>query len=101
MPEFIKVAKKKDIAPGTSKAVVVGGQDVAVFNVSGKFYALRDFCPHRGGPLSEGPIKGSVVTCGWHGWDFNIKDGSSVTMSGAKVACYEVQVEGDDILVST
>ena len=54
MGELVKVVEKKDIAPGSSTAVEVRGQKVAVFDVDGTFYAIGDTCTHRGGPLSEG-----------------------------------------------
>jgi len=67
-----------DIAPGTCKAFFVGRYDVAVFNVGGKLFALENSCPHQGGPLSDGWLEESVVTCPWHGSTFCVRDGSIV-----------------------
>ena len=71
MPEFIKVAEKSELEPGTAKKVEVGGQDVALFNIDGTFYALNDMCPHRGQPgvqsrLFSGHQKNHVSGTGAH-----------------------------------
>jgi len=67
MGELLKVLEKKDVSPGSSTAVELRGQKVAVFNVDGTFYAIGDTCTHRGRPLSEGEVSGTTVTCPWHG----------------------------------
>ena len=67
MPEFVKVAKTGDIAPGEAKAVDIGAKRIAIFNIEGTYHAIDDKCTHRGGPLSEGMVVGNEVTCPWHG----------------------------------
>jgi len=52
--------------------VEVGGQRIAIFNVGGKYWAIEDTCPHRGGPLSEGMLAENEVICPWHGSRFNL-----------------------------
>ena len=61
-----------DVLPGS--ALPVG--DAAVFNVAGAFCATQAKCTHRGGPLSEGEIDESTVTCPWHGAKFNVCTGA-------------------------
>ena len=61
-----------EVASGSS--VLVG--DVAVFNVAGSFCATEAKCTHRGGPLNEGKLEGSTVTCPWHGTQFNVCTGA-------------------------
>ena len=72
MPEFVKVAKTSDLAPGEAMAVDVGARRIALFNIEGTYLAVDDTCTHRGGPLSEGMVVGNEVTCPWHaageGW---------------------------------
>ncbi len=63
MGEFVKAAKKEDIPVGRGKTVFVGGKQVAVFNVDGAYYAIRDSCTHQGAPLSGGHVAGKTVTC--------------------------------------
>lgn len=100
MPNFVKVAGTGDLKPGENKAVNVNGTEVALFNVDGEFFAISNTCLHRGGPLGEGFLEGDTVTCPWHGWRFNVKTGVSPVMPTAKVAPYQVKVEGNDVLVA-
>lgn len=102
MGQLIKVAETKDVPPGTAKAVDVEGRAVALFNVDGTYYAIADTCTHRGGPLSEGGVEGTVVTCPWHGATFDVTTGNVLGPPAAEgVAHYNVQVEGSDIKVET
>ena len=100
MPEFVKVAILSELAPGTCKPVEAGGKVVALFNVDGNIYALDNTCLHRGGPLGEGSLNGDVVTCPWHGWEYNVRTGEKLNVPAVKVATYPVQVEGNDIKVA-
>ncbi len=100
MAEFLKVATLSELAPGTCKPVEAGGKVVALFNVDGNIYALDNTCLHRGGPLGEGTLNGDVVTCPWHGWEYNVRTGEKVNVPAVKVATYPVQVEGNDIKVA-
>ena len=100
MPNFIKVGNTSDLKPGENKVVNVNGTEVALFNVDGGFFAVTNTCPHRGGPLGEGFLEADVVTCPWHGWKFNVKTGVSPVVPTAKVASYQVKVEGSDVLVA-
>jgi nitrite reductase/ring-hydroxylating ferredoxin subunit len=78
----------------SGSALLVG--NVAVFNVSGKFCAIQATCTHREGPLNEGKLDGSTVTCPWHGSQFNVCTGA-VLRGPAKDALktYRVIVEGE------
>ena len=80
-----------EVPPGS--ATLVG--EVAVFNVGGSFCATQDKCTHRGGPLSEGTLEGSTLTCPWHGAQFNVCTGA-VLRGPAKdpVKTFAVTVEG-------
>src|SRR5690348_14357617 len=77
MPRLIRVAAVSDVPPGTAREVMAGDQVVALFNVDGRFYALDGVCPHAGGPLGEGALRGTVVTCPWHGWQFDVVSGEN------------------------
>ena len=100
MGQFVKVAKIGDIAPGEGKAVEAGGKTIALFNLAGTFYAIDDTCTHRGGPLSEGIVEGTEVTCPWHRAVFDVTTGAVVAMPAQQdVARYAVRVIGDDIEV--
>jgi nitrite reductase/ring-hydroxylating ferredoxin subunit len=86
---FIPVAKIEEIPPGTAKCIETSVAEIALFRLGDEFYAISNICPHQGGPLSEGKVDGDCVTCPWHSWRFNIKDGT-----------YPVRCEGDQVLVS-
>jgi nitrite reductase/ring-hydroxylating ferredoxin subunit len=66
------------IAPGAAKRVVVGTQAVAVFNVGGRFHVTDDTCTHGFSSLSEGDLDGCIVTCAWHGGQFDVTSGAPV-----------------------
>ena len=100
MATVTKVATKADIPPGTGKAVEVNGKMIAIFNCDGTFYAIDNTCKHQGGPLGEGDLSGTTVTCPWHGWEYDVSSGACTMDGSITVAKYELTVQGDDILVS-
>ena len=100
MPAHTLVAKMADIPKGTGKAFEIGGKTIAVFNCDGKFYAMDNACQHHGGPLAEGMIAGTCVTCPWHGWEYDIPSGQCATDPSVKNQKFEIKVEGDDILIA-
>ena len=65
---FARAARKQDVPPGKIYEFQVAGQAVAIANVGGKFYAINSVCAHEGGPLGEGELDGTTVTCPWHLW---------------------------------
>lgn len=100
MGQLIKVAETKEVPPGTAKAVEAGGRKIALFNSGGAYYAIDDTCTHRGGPLSEGEVEGTVVTCPWHGATYDITTGNVLGPPASEgVAHYNVQIDGNDIKV--
>ena len=100
-----------DFPPGTHRVVRVGRAEVGVFNVGGRFYALPNVCPHQFGPLCAGTVagmtacsaatgwrfawvrEGEVVTCPWHGLEFEIAPGRCLSSPRLRVRTYEVRVE--------
>jgi nitrite reductase/ring-hydroxylating ferredoxin subunit len=100
MANFVKVAAVGDVQPGTGKCVEVNGRQIALFNVDGTFHAIDNTCLHRGGPLAEGELEGTVVTCPWHGWQYDIVTGCNTMDETERVDRFEVKVEGADVLVA-
>src|SRR5918995_4632036 len=103
------VARVSELPPGARKIVEVEGRSIGVFNVGGEFYALRNTCPHQGGPLCLGSIQGTalesapgeyiwgrdgeILRCPWHGWEFDIMTGHSVfNPHKTRVRSYEMTV---------
>jgi NAD(P)H-dependent nitrite reductase small subunit len=99
MATMTKVAKASEIPPGTGKVVETGGKTIAVFNCEGTFYATDNTCRHRGGPLGEGSLSGTTVTCPWHGWEYDVTSGACQMDPSIKVATYDVKIEGEDVLL--
>lgn len=82
-----------DVQPGSCTTIELpDGDQLAVFNVGGEFYAIEDFCPHKGAPLSEGTLCGHVVECGWHGWEFDVRTGQCLTVVD-KIKTYPLKIE--------
>ena len=100
MGEFFKVAKTSEIPQGEKKLVEVDFVPVAIFNVSGEYYAIEDVCTHDGGPLAEGKLEGEEIMCTRHGARFNVKTGQALCMPAFEsVECYEVKIENDELCV--
>jgi len=98
---FERAAKVLEIPAGTIKEVQVAGLAIAVANVSGSFYAINNTCLHRGGPLGQGQLNGKVVTCPWHGWEYDVTTGKTVQNANAGVGCFAVEIRGDEIYIET
>ncbi|WP_462136951.1 non-heme iron oxygenase ferredoxin subunit [Candidatus Mycalebacterium sp.] len=95
-----KVAKTSEIAPGEIKSFTVGFDTVAICNVDGTFYAFRDKCSHQELPLSDGELNGEVVTCAYHGAEFNVKTGKALCMPASEpIEIFPIKMEGDEIFV--
>jgi len=100
MSERIKVAATSQLTPGQGILIKIKGHQLALFNVEGDFYAIANRCTHSGGPLAEGRLHQTTVTCPWHGAQFNVSTGEicggpAVT----EVATYPVHIEDQSIYV--
>jgi nitrite reductase/ring-hydroxylating ferredoxin subunit len=101
MATFVKVARTDELSSGQGKLVEVDQKRIALFNVGGRYYAIDDRCPHRGGPLSEGELEGEAVVCPWHGAIFDVATGEVKRFPAAVgVATYEVRVEGGEVAIA-
>jgi nitrite reductase/ring-hydroxylating ferredoxin subunit len=89
--------------------VTLRGRSIGVFNVAGEFFALRNACPHQGGPLCLGVLsglalpgppgeyryvrRGEILRCPWHGWEFDVRTGQSyVDPATTRVRAYPVEL---------
>ena len=101
MAGFRTVAKVSDIGAGELRRVELdNGAQVCLANVDGTMYAIAGECPHQGGPLAEGALDGTTVTCPWHGAMFDITSGEVQGPPADDPApTYEVRVEGDEVQV--
>lgn len=107
------VCSVKELPPGGRRIVDAGGRSIGVFNVHGRYYALRNTCPHQSAPLCIGPVTGTnvplgpyelsyerdgeIVRCPWHGWEFDILTGRSIfNPHKVRVRSYEVTTGAAD-----
>lgn len=99
MPQRIRVASIADVPPGTGRELTAGGRIVALYNVDGAFYALDGLCPHAGGPLGKGRLTGPVVTCPWHGWQFDVTTGQHCLNANLTHTSFPVTVQDGEVYV--
>jgi ferredoxin-thioredoxin reductase catalytic chain len=97
-PLEVPVARVDDMRDGEARRVLVGKRDLAVFRVDGAFHALSNVCRHAFAPLSEGWVDGHVVMCPWHGWRYDVRDGTT-DHPDADVRTYPVVVRDGEVLV--
>ncbi|MDD2701333.1 MAG: non-heme iron oxygenase ferredoxin subunit [Sideroxydans sp.] len=76
MSPWLDVARVEEIAPGTCRVIDVDGTAVAVFNLGGEFFAIKDACPHDGGELAQGQLEGDEIICPRHGARFSVRTGA-------------------------
>ena len=72
---------------------------IALFNVDGQFHALDGVCPHQGGPLGQGELCGTIVTCPWHGWQFDVSNGLNQITPTICQPQFALKVEAGRVLV--
>ena len=100
MSRFVKMATLQELPPGGAKEVEFEGRVYAIFNVDGEISAIDGICPHQGGPLADGALEGTTVTCPWHGWQFDVRSGKTPLGPKIKQAVYEVKIEEQDVMVA-
>ena len=111
-----RVCARDELSPGECRIVEVGGRSIGVYNVKGEYHALLNRCPHGGAPLcrgivsglstSEGPgrpvdwtMDGEIVRCPWHGWEYEIATGETVTEPVIRVKTFPVVIDDGDLMV--
>ena len=99
MSNWIEVATVADTPPGSSSELVAGDRIIALFNVDGEYYALDGVCPHQGGPLGKGLLNGEIVTCPWHGWQFNVCTGQHQTTQSLCHESFPVKIDAGSVFV--
>jgi nitrite reductase/ring-hydroxylating ferredoxin subunit len=106
----VVVARLADFPAGERRILDVGNRSIGVFRVGDAFYAVRNRCPHQGGPLCQGRLFRRVVSddpgvvrhadeppliaCPWHGWEYDLATGQSfIGPTEPHVRAYDVSVE--------
>jgi len=99
MPDWIPIAEASECPLGTSIERVADGRMVAIANVGGTLHAIDGLCPHQGGPLGTGELCGAVLTCPWHGWQFDVTTGRHRVSATVRQTVHEVRVRDGRIEV--
>lgn len=109
------VADVAEIPPGGRKIVKIQGREIGIFNLAGRYYALKNVCRHQGARVCLGKVtgttlpsavyeytygrEGQILRCPWHGWEYDITTGESLFDPSVKVVSYEVSVDDGRILI--
>jgi nitrite reductase (NADH) small subunit len=100
MSDFIDIAALDDIPRQGARVVKTQAGCIAIFRTADdQVFALEDRCPHKGGPLSEGIVHGTSVTCPLHAAVFDLNSGQAVGADGWQVRTYAVRAEGGRVLL--
>jgi nitrite reductase (NADH) small subunit len=110
------VCAATELPRGERRIVEIAGRTIGVFNVNGRFYALGNACPHKGGALCAGRItgtalptsersfvygrEGEIIRCARHGWEFEIATGRALADPRVRARTYPVRVEAGEIVVT-
>lgn len=113
--ERVLVCAAVELPPGTRTLLQHGRRQIAVFNIDGRLRALGNRCPHHGGPLCHGRIGGTrlpttalryewgmdgrVLTCPWHGWQYDLDNGQALFDPAVQVPMYRAAIEDEQIVV--
>jgi nitrite reductase (NADH) small subunit len=87
--QWVRVAARDNIPEREGRAVLVGGRELALFNMGDHFLATNNRCPHNAGPLCDGIVSGGSVVCPLHAWKVNLESGSVERPTGARDHCVE------------
>lgn len=99
MADWVRVASFAEIPLNTGLEVVAGPHVIALFRIGDEVHAMDGICPHAGGPLAKGVLEGCIVTCPWHGWQFNVTSGQHCLTAALKHKTFLVENRGGEIWV--
>jgi len=101
MNDWIEVGSISEIPKLGARVVTSSSGNIAIFRTADdKIFALRDECPHKKGPLSQGIVHGNRVACPLHDWKIQLDTGSAVAPDEGCAATYPIKLEGDKIMLS-
>lgn len=99
--EDVVIGKVSDVPEGERKIVCIGNVlSVGVFHHNGNWVALKNSCLHRGGPVATGSLQGDVITCPWHGLQYNVTNGRMLDDGSATLEMYPVSIRDGEIHLS-
>lgn len=99
--EWIEVGHINDIPRQGARVVERKEGNIAIFRtIDDEIFALRDKCPHKGGPLSQGIVHGKKVACPLHDWKIHLDSGDAVAPDEGCAASYPVRIEDGRVMLS-
>jgi len=97
---FIDTALKLENVPlGESRCVQVGDAQIGVFHARNGLFAIDNYCPHRGAPLSDGVVVDGIVSCPWHQWQFRLTDGVCLNIPKVRASAFPLEVRDGAIWI--
>ena len=96
---LVTVARVEDVPPGSVVKVRAGEEELALAHVDGEFYATQGACIHLQGPLGEGKVEDHVLTCPWHGWQYDVRTGENEFDRAIRLRTYPVRVSDGEVQV--
>lgn len=99
MGDWVEVASIEECPPGTCIERMAGEKILVVANVDGEIFALDGICAHQGGPLGTGVLNGCVLTCPWHGWQYDVRTGQQLVSQSISQTVYRARESGGTIQV--
>jgi nitrite reductase/ring-hydroxylating ferredoxin subunit len=97
--EYVAVARVDDVPRGTVVPVRAGDEEIALAHCEGGFHAVQGECIHLQGPLGHGELDGCVLTCPWHGWQYDVRTGRNEFDLAIQLRTYEVEVADGEVRV--
>jgi len=98
-PHFQSVARVDEIEPGSLACVRVGEQELTLARVGDEFFVTQRACIHLQGPLCEGRLEGHVLSCPWHGWQYDVRTGENEFDRAIVLETHDVRVEDGEVQV--
>ncbi len=99
MSNFVEVCAEDDVPYLEGRRVVINGFYVGIFNTEEGFYAIGEVCPHMGGPLADGDVAATTVSCPLHARKIEMKTGEVKNDDLSRVLTFPVKVEEGKVLV--
>jgi nitrite reductase/ring-hydroxylating ferredoxin subunit len=96
---FVTVARVEDVPPGTLRTVQADDHEITLAHCDGGIFATQAHCLHLQGPLGEGKLEGCVLTCPWHGWQYDVRTGENEFDRAIRLHKYDVQIADGEIRV--
>jgi nitrite reductase/ring-hydroxylating ferredoxin subunit len=110
-----RAAQVSEVAPGRPKIIEVNGRQIGVLQDGDKYFAVLNFCPHKGAPICQGQVSGAVTAtapgcqdydharrvlrCPWHRWEFDLHSGEAVAPIPQRLKLFPLEVRAEELWI--